>query len=195
MSSLISYDAIKLHLDGKKTPYQLDLEVKDRTPSIIPEVGDRVKIKSREWYEKWKNSEGYVHFSTTDCAFAKGMEGLCGRELTVRDIIKYKGSKDGKRWYLSTNDWYFVPEMFEEVYPVQAQVNPPFPRITLDNPGQLSAHCTEMGKDILEKYPDVSAKIKEAGKRLAAYTVAKGLSAKPKLKQVKTTRLMKITKL
>ena len=129
------------------------------------------------------------------CAFAKGMEGLCGRELTVRDIIKYKGSKDGKRWYLSTNDWYFVPEMFEEVYPVQAQVNPPFPRITLDNPGQLSAHCTEMGKDILEKYPDVSAKIKEAGKRLAAYTVAKGLSAKPKLKQVKTTRLMKITKL
>ena len=32
----------------EKSPYQLDLEVKDRKPGIVPKVGDEVKIKSRE---------------------------------------------------------------------------------------------------------------------------------------------------
>lgn len=50
-----------------KTPYQLDLEVKDRKPDIVPKVGDKVKIKSREWYEKWKNAFGRVRFSGTEC--------------------------------------------------------------------------------------------------------------------------------
>ena len=44
MDVLTVKDATRKYLDGKKTPYQLDLEVKDRKPSIIPKVGDRVKI-------------------------------------------------------------------------------------------------------------------------------------------------------
>ena len=71
MGSLTADDAIKAHLDGKKTPYQLDLEVKDRKPSIIPKVGDRVKIKSLEWYEKWKDKDEDVNFPSLPNFFAK----------------------------------------------------------------------------------------------------------------------------
>lgn len=177
-------------MDGKKTPYQLDLEVKDRKPSIVPKVGDRVKIKSREWYEKWKDEDDDVMFVHLPKFFSKGMSKYCGLTMTIKEELRHGFLFDN-----CEESWNWLPEFFEEVYPVQAQVGPTFPRITLDNPGQLSAHCTEMGKDILEKYPDVAAKIKEAGKRLAAYSVVKALSAKPKLKQIKTTRLMKITKL
>ena len=98
-----------------KTPYQLDLEVKDRKPSIIPKVGDRVKIKSWEWYEKWKDGRGYVnvpeHFTPT-------MSEFCGKVLTVEEsqhgLFRMKEDK---------SKWYFSPEMFEEVYPVQ-EINP-----------------------------------------------------------------------
>ena len=56
-----------------KTPYQLDLEVKDRKPDIVPKVGDKVKIKSRKWYKKWKNALGRVLFSGTECIFSEEM--------------------------------------------------------------------------------------------------------------------------
>ena len=99
---------------AKKTPYQLDLEVKDRKPDIVPKVGDKVKIKSREWYEKWKGSEWWVSFSSTDCCFVKDMEKLCGKTFAVTSV---EDTEDGGRWRLGFQGYYFVPEMFEEVYP------------------------------------------------------------------------------
>ena len=97
-----------------KTPYQLDLEVKDRKPDIVPKVGDKVKIKSREWYEKWKDSEGDVSFSDIGCCFVPNMAGLCGRIFSVNSVINFI---DGNRYCLGIRYYYFVPEMFEEVYP------------------------------------------------------------------------------
>ena len=96
-----------------KTPYQLDLEVKDRKPDIVPKVGDKVKIKSREWYEKWKDSEGDVQVLYR---FTEGMAKHCGRVLTVKGVnlgsrdwlFKLEEDEKGKNWSL---------EMFEEVYP------------------------------------------------------------------------------
>ena len=101
----------------EKTPYQLDLEVKDRKPDIVPKVGDKVKIKSREWYEKWKGPDQWVSFSTTSCMFADDMPRLCGKTYTVTSI---KDTKGGKRWYLDSQIYHFVPEMFEEVYPQES---------------------------------------------------------------------------
>ena len=96
----------------EKTPYQLDLEVKDRKPDIVPKVGDKVKIKSREWYEKWKNSEGNVQVLYS---FIKSMAKHCGRVLTVKEVSF--GSRDWK-FILEEdekeNNWSL--EMFEEVY-------------------------------------------------------------------------------
>lgn len=185
----------------KRTPYQLDLLTKDRKPDIVPKVGDKVKIKSREWYEKWKDSAGNVRFGTTDCIFAKGMECLCGRELTVRDILDYEGSKDEKRWQLSTVNQSFVPEMFEEVYPVQKQINSLFPKIDfnskadfVEKPLTIPPFSVNGGELIVAK-TTIDSMIKDTAKRLSAYTLVQGLGAKPKLKQIKTTRLIKLKKL
>lgn len=101
----------------EKTPYQLDLEVKDRKPDIIPKVGDKVKIKSREWYEKWKGSGWWMSFSSTECCFTKDMAKLCGKTFTVTSVID---AKDGERWCLGSQSYFFVPEMFEEVYPQES---------------------------------------------------------------------------
>ena len=111
-------DMIKAHhlftATAKKTPYQLDLEVKDRKPDIVPKVGDKVKIKSREWYEKWKDSEGDVSFSGTGCCFVPNMANLCGRIFSVDSVINFIGEN---RYCLGFRNYYFVSEMFEEVYP------------------------------------------------------------------------------
>ena len=40
-----------------------------------------------------------------------------------------------------------------------------------------------------------SAKVEETAKRLSAYTLGQGMTEKPKLKQVKTTHLIKLKKL
>ena len=199
-----------------KTPYQLDLEVKDRKPSFIPKVGDRVKIKSREWYEKWKDASGLIRFTSTKCVFVEPMKELCGKTLTVTDIIDF----DGERWLLDPDIHLFVPEFFEEVYPVQEQLSSKFPKIDLNSPllylspyevkgselvlseeeqerlnEQFFPSCSEREKVLLKKQPFFSSKIEETAKRLAVYSLVQGLDAKPKLKQVKTTHLIKLKKL
>lgn len=106
-----------------KTPYQLDLEVKDRKPDIVPKVGDMVKIKSREWYEKWKNEDEYVSFPSLLYFFAKEMKEYCGKIVTISDEVRsgFKVREDDKSYA-----WH--PEFFEEVYPVQEQLSSKFPR-------------------------------------------------------------------
>ena len=212
MGPLTAYDAIKLHLDGKKTPYQLDLEVKDLKPSIIPKVGDRVKIKSREWYEKWKDGSNYVNVPQS---FAPPMAEFCGKVLTVEEIRlgRFKMKEDERKWN-------FSPEMFEEVYPMQEQLSSKFPKIDLNSPylyqspydvkgselvlseeeqerlkEQFCTLCSEREKVLLKKQPFFASRVEDVTKRLSAYTLAQGLGANPKLKQIKTTHLIKLKKL
>ena len=217
MGSLTAYDAIKSHLDGKKTPYQLDLEEKDRKPSIIPKVGDRVKIKSLEWYEKWKNETGSIRMDTTSCYFVSSMAYLCGEVLTVQNVTGEGGSK---RWVLDKDHHFWIPEFFEEVYPVQEQLSSKFPKIDLNSPylyqspydvkgselvlseeeqerlkEQFFSLCSEREKVLLKKQPFFSSRVEDVTKRLSAYTLVQGLGAKTKLKQIKTTHLIKLKKL
>ena len=195
-----------------KTPYELDLEVKDRKPSIVPKVGDKVKIKSREWYEKWKDGSNYVNVSEF---FVPQMADFCGKVLTVEgfQIGGFKMKEDEHKWVFST-------EMFEEVYPVQEQLSSEFPKIDLNNTYlyqspyevkgselvlskeelerlkvQFLSTCPEREKELLKKQPFFASKVEEFAKRLTAYTLIQGLDDKPKLKQVKTTHLIKLKKL
>ncbi|MBQ4588975.1 MAG: hypothetical protein IJA95_06790 [Bacteroidaceae bacterium] len=109
-------DMIKAHhlftATTKKTPYQLDLEVKDRKPDIVPKVGDKVKIKSREWYEKWRNEEGNIVGIGTH-SFLAEMSKFCGKVFNVeREIYSWFTLKDARfGWIMS---------MFEEVYPQES---------------------------------------------------------------------------
>ncbi|MBQ8520807.1 MAG: hypothetical protein IJ456_05410 [Bacteroides sp.] len=95
-----------------KTPYQLDLEVKGRKPDIVPKVGDKVKIKSREWYEKWKNEEGNIDGIGTH-SFLLGMSKYCGKvfkvDYTICSVFTLEDVHFG--WIMS---------MFEEVYPQES---------------------------------------------------------------------------
>lgn len=176
MDVLTVKDATRKYLDGKKTPYQLDLEVKDRKPSIIPKVGDRVKIKSREWYEKWKNPYGNVGVTYT---FAEGMSMFCGSILEVEIATKYGFSLKGVGYSWSI-------EMFEEVYPVQAQLGCGFPKIDLDSPSLFQSPYDVKGGELVLS--------KEEQERLKEQLRTKW-GVKPKLKQVKTTHLLRFKKL
>lgn len=159
-----------------KTTYQLDLEVKDRKPSIIPKVGDRVKIKSREWYERWRDVCGDVKVSKF---FVPPMAKFCGKVLTVEEFWdgRFKMKEDEHKWYFSL-------EMFEEVYPVQEQLSSKFPRIDLSSDIQPLPNCLG-GELVLSK---------EEQERLKKQLREKW-GVKPKLKQVKTTHLLRFKKL
>lgn len=92
----------------KKSPYELDLEVMDRKPDITPKEGDWVKIKSKEWYEKWKDSYGNVpvYFD-----FIEEMKEHCGRIYKVKSILS------SEYFYVDELEYAWSMEMFEKVYP------------------------------------------------------------------------------
>ena len=154
---------------ASKTPYQLDLEVKDRKPAITPKVGDKVKIKSREWYEKWKDEKGRVH---VPCCFVPEMKKYCDKTMEV------ERTKDCK-FFLKESTHAFSMEMFEEVYPKQEQEEK-------ENPLQK-----------YDGIYTLAPKMEDVAKRLTAYTLAKGTEPKSptKLKMVGRTKAIKLKKL
>ena len=152
-----------------KTPYQLDLEVKDRKPTITPKVGDKVKIKSREWYEKWKDVRGEVDVS---CGFVDNMRKHCGKIMEVREIRDFA-------FYLKGSVFLFSMEMFEEVYPKQEQKE------------------KEATLQKYDGVYTLASRIEDITKRLTAYTLVKGMDPKSptKLKMVGRTQAIKLKKL
>ena len=97
-----------------KTPYQLDLEVKDRKPDIVPKVGDKVKIKSREWYEKWKDDYGNVTLKPLIYWGNGDWVKHLGRIYSVKSIHK-------DCFFLNDCPAYvWTMNMFEEVFPQES---------------------------------------------------------------------------
>lgn len=111
-------DMIKAHhlftATAKITPYQLDLEVKDRKPDIVPKVGDKVKIKSREWYEKWKDDYGNVTLKPLTYWGNGDWVKHLGRIYSVKHIHN--------DWFSLHDcpDYTWTMNMFEEVYPQES---------------------------------------------------------------------------
>lgn len=87
---------------------ELDLEVMDRKPPITPKVGDWVKIKIKEWYEKWKDSSGTV---PVRFAFIGEMKEHCGRIYQIKTILPLE------HFYIDELRYTWSMEMFERVYP------------------------------------------------------------------------------
>lgn len=159
-----------------KTPYQLDLEVMDRKPSIIPKVGDRVKIKSREWYERWKNAYGVVY---APWGFINSMADACGNILEVERV-------ESTCFYLKGSRYNWSLNMFEEVYPVQEQLSSKFPRIDLSSPYLYQSPYEVKGSELVLSKEELERQKQQLREKWGV---------KPKLKQIKTTHLIKLKKL
>lgn len=67
------------------------------------EVGDKVRIKSIEWYIANKDSSGFV---PVPCTFVPGMSKYCGKILTIK-------LKKPISFVLEGNIWEWSEEMFD----------------------------------------------------------------------------------
>lgn len=90
---------------------ELDLQSPLRKPDKAIRVGDYVKVKSKEWYNKWKDSAGCVK------SFVSGMDAYCGKFFPV-EIIYVDGSIRLGGGVACT----WRPEFFEEVYPKEEYI-------------------------------------------------------------------------
>lgn len=67
-------------------------------------VGDRVKIKSLDWYNENKTIHGDIWFDNV--VFVGGQSLYCGCELTIRLVTD-------DSYYVIENDYYWTDEMIE----------------------------------------------------------------------------------
>ncbi len=67
-------------------------------------VGDRVRIKSLDWYNENKTIHGDIWFD--NAVFVGGQSLYCGCELTIRLVTK-------DSYYVVENDYYWTDEMIE----------------------------------------------------------------------------------
>lgn len=89
---------------------ELDLQAPLRKPDKAIRVGDYVKVKSKEWYNRWKDPTGSI------LCFVPGMDACCGKFFPVARI-----SGDGDI-YLKGVGCVWKPEFFEEVYPKEEYI-------------------------------------------------------------------------
>lgn len=72
-------------------------------------IGDKVRIKSREWYEKNKNASGDILCGET--FFVEDMERYCGETATITSIDKTYNIN------IDDNEFNWTDEMFEDDEP------------------------------------------------------------------------------
>ena len=74
--------------------------------------GDKVRIKSLDWYNKNKDADGRVYCSYI--SFCKGMTKYCGKVLTIMTIGNQDiGSKQKYFMHETELPWGFTDEMIE----------------------------------------------------------------------------------
>jgi len=75
-------------------------------------VGDKVRIKSLEWYSKNKNGLGNVSHYDTNNTFVSSMSSYCGMTANITEV-------EGSHYILDVDngDWWWQDFMFEE--PIQ----------------------------------------------------------------------------
>ena len=74
-------------------------------------VGDKVRIKSIDWYNENKDKDGNINLSTH--IFIQEMSLFCGFISTIRDVFE---DMDGNViYYMEEMDFYWTEEMIEEL--------------------------------------------------------------------------------
>ena len=72
-------------------------------------VGDKVRIKSLEWYNERKNGLGHVAHDDFYNTFVSSMIAYCGMEANITEV-------EGSHYILDVDngDWWWQDFMFEE---------------------------------------------------------------------------------
>ena len=82
-------------------------------------VGDKVRIKSLDWYNENKDKDGFVDFSTS--VFVPGMSQFCGKIVTIEDVFE---EEDDVVYCMEGIDYDWTDEMFEGL--VEEETKPKF---------------------------------------------------------------------
>lgn len=72
-------------------------------------VGDRIRIKSIDWYNENKDKDGIVELSTH--VFVPGMSQFCGKIMTIEDV--FEDIDDNVVYYMEGIDYDWTDEMIE----------------------------------------------------------------------------------
>lgn len=72
-------------------------------------VGDKVRIKSLDWYNKNKDKDGDVVLTTH--LFTPGMSQFCGKVMTIEDV--FEDIDDNVVYYMEEIDYDWTDEMIE----------------------------------------------------------------------------------
>lgn len=75
-------------------------------------VGDKVQIKSLDWYNENKDEDGIVELSTH--IFTPGMSQFCGKVMTIEDV--FEDIDDNGVYYMEEIDYDWTDEMIEGYY-------------------------------------------------------------------------------
>lgn len=81
-------------------------------------VGDKVRIKSLDWYNENKDKDGFVDFSTS--VFVPGMSQFCGKIVTIEDVFE----EEDVVYCMEGIDYDWTNEMFEGL--VEEEAKPKF---------------------------------------------------------------------
>ena len=77
-------------------------------------VGDKVRVKSLEWYNQNKDSDGNIYLNDFGIPFIKEMSVFCGRKAVIASIFgeEYKIDIDKNRWYWKA--WMLEDDLLNE---------------------------------------------------------------------------------
>ena len=73
------------------------------------QIGDKVRIKSLDWYNENKDEDGTVELSTH--IFTPGMSQFCGKVMTIEDV--FEDIDDNVVYYMEEIDYDWTDEMIE----------------------------------------------------------------------------------
>ena len=85
-------------------------------------VGDKVRIKSLDWYNENKDSGGIVVLSTH--VFIPEMSEYCGTIVTIKDA--FEDIDDNVMYYIEENDFDWTDEMIEGLVEEETKPEPKF---------------------------------------------------------------------
>ena len=100
----------------------LNIEIKDiRMETLKFKVGDKVRVKSLEWYNSNKDKDGLVYIDKQGIVFGETMANLCGKIVQIEEVNKTGYFICGHPGFFQ--DWMLDNEMVAEEKQEVKQLN------------------------------------------------------------------------